>query len=107
MYYNFFYTQQHLSSNRGRWDVSTDPTVGDLYLLEIDELWLVGVQQEALTVVADRIPADAGLHVLELLLHILHHALAVQAEESSTHQLWVDWVGANNLSTDPDQRPNA
>lgn len=88
-------------------DIQTDCNTGDLYLLEVDKLWLVGVQEEALAVVANRIPADAGLRVLELLLHVLHDALAVQAEERPAHQLRVDWVGANNLTTDPDQRPNA
>lgn len=88
-------------------DIPTDCNAGDLYLLEVDKLGLVGVQEEALAVVANRIPADAGLCVLELLLHVFHDTLAVQAEERPAHQLWVDRVGANNLATDPDQCPDA
>lgn len=87
--------------------MTSQHNTGNLYLLEVDKLGFVGIQEEALAVVANRIPADIGLCVLKLLLHILYDALTVQAEESSAHQLRMDRVGANNLATDPDQCPNA
>lgn len=73
-------------------------------LLEVDELGLVGVEQEAAAVVAHRVTADARLRVFKLLLHIFDDALAVQAQEGSTHQLGVHRVCAYHLPADAHQR---
>lgn len=77
------------------------------YLLEVDELGLVGVEQEAAAVVAHRVAADAGLRVFKLLLYVLDGALAVEAQEGAAHQLGVHWVCANDLPADAHQRADA
>lgn len=83
----------------------SDPFIS--HLLEVDELGLVGVEQEATAVVAHRVAADAGLRVFKLLLHVLDDTLAVQAQEGATHQLRVHRVCAYHLPADPHQRANA
>lgn len=74
-----------------------------VYLLEIDKARLIGVQQEPATVGAHRVLADGGLCIFELLLHIFNDGLAVKAEESTAHQLWVNGVCTHHLSTDTQQ----
>lgn len=82
------------------------PPTSPLYLLEIDKSWFVSVQQESPPVGADWVSADVWLGVFELLLHIFDHCLAVEAQEGSTDQLWVDGVGTNHLPTDAQQGAN-
>lgn len=78
-----------------------------LNLLEVNELGLVGVKQEAAAVVAHWVAADGGLRVLKLLLHVLDDALAIKAQEGATHQLGVHRVCAYHLPADAHQRAYA
>ena len=55
------------------------------YLLEVDELGFVRVQEEAGAVVAHGVPADGRLRVLELLRDVFDHRLAVHALEGAAH----------------------
>ncbi len=76
------------------------------YLLEVDEFRFVCIQEKPSTVVADRIAANARLSVFKLLLHILYHSLTVQTQEGPAHQLRVNRVSTDNLTTDAHQWAN-
>ena len=78
----------------------------DPHLLEVDKLGPVEVQHEPGPVVTHGVPAGGRLGELELLLHALHHRLAVQALEGSLDQLRVDWVGPHHLTSDLGQTPD-
>lgn len=77
------------------------------YLLEVDKARLIGVQHEPSAVGTHRVLADGGLRIFELLLHIFNDRLAVQAEESTAHQLWVNRVCTHHLSADAQQSADA
>ena len=66
------------------------------HLLEVDELGLVNVEEEAASVLALGVGADGGLRVLELLLYIAYDAVAVTALEHTRDQLWVHRVSSKN-----------
>lgn len=72
-------------------------------LLEVDKARLVDVQDESGAIVAYGIPANSGLGVLELLLHVFDDGLAVHAGEGARHQFRVDGVGADDLAGDAEQ----
>lgn len=82
------------------------PPTSPVYLLEINKSWFVCVQQESPSVGTDWVPADVWLGVFELLFHIFDHCLAVEAQEGSTDQLWMDRVGTNHLPADAQQGAN-
>ena len=44
-----------------------------------------------------------NLGELELLLHVWHRGLALQAGEGASHELRVDWVRAHHLPADAEQ----
>lgn len=75
--------------------------------MEVDELGLVGVEQEAPSVVAHRVAADAGLRVFKLLFHVLDDTLAVQTQEGSAHQLRMHRMCAYHLPANANQRADA
>lgn len=75
--------------------------------MEVDELGLVGVEQEAAAVAAHRIAADAGLRVFKLLLDVLDDTLAVQAQKDAGHQFGMYRVCAYHLPADANQRADA
>lgn len=79
------------------------PPTSPSYLLEINESRFVCVQQESSSVGTDWVSADVWQGVFELLLHIFDHCLAVETQEGSTDQLWMDGVGTNHLPTDAQQ----
>lgn len=85
--------------------LETNPSISDL--LEVDELGLVGVEQEAAAVVAHRIAADARLRVLKLLLDVPDDTLAVQAQKDAGHQFGMYRVCAYHLPADANQRADA
>lgn len=76
------------------------------YLLEVDEFRFVCIQEKPSTVVAHRIAANARLSVFKLLLHVLYHSLTVQTQEGPAHQLRVNRVSTDNLTTDAHQWAN-
>lgn len=70
------------------------------YFLEVDKAGLIGVQHEPASVGAHRVLADGWLRIFELLLHIFNNRLAVETEESTAHQLWVNRVCSHHLPAD-------
>lgn len=72
-------------------------------LLKINKSRLVGVQHEPASIGADGVLADGRLRVFKLLLHIFNDRLAVEAEEGTAHQLWVNGVGTYHLPADTQQ----
>ena len=60
----------------------------------------VDIQHVSATVVIHGVPADSLLGVPELLLHPVHHGLAVQALEGAMYQFWVNRIGLFHLTRD-------
>lgn len=77
-----------------------------LYLLEVDELGFVCIQEKASPVVAHRVAANARLSVFKLLLHVLYYSLTVQTQEGAADQLRVNRVSTDNLATDANKWAN-
>jgi len=72
----------------------------DSDLLEVDELRVVQVQLEALPIRALRVLARRWLRVFELLLDVLDHGGAVQADKSAADELRVNRVRSGHLGRD-------